>query len=97
MVPMTSLLRALLKSRYAIILLQTADYCFQPFTLSEEYAVYTSLQMVTGQNGTDKMVWTKWYTDKMVLDKMVSTKWYRQIGTILYFVYTLIQLNSMCI
>ena|SRR6218665_122701 len=29
-----------------------------------------------GQNGTDKMVWTKWYTDKMVLDKMVRTKWY---------------------
>src|SRR6218665_2424977 len=26
--------------------------------------------MVLGQNGTDKMVWTKWYTDKMVLDKM---------------------------
>src|SRR6218665_3622170 len=25
----------------------------------------------SGQNGTDKMVWTKWYTDKMVLDKMV--------------------------
>jgi len=22
------------------------------------------------------MVWTKWYTDKMVLDKMVCTKWY---------------------
>ena len=30
----------------------------------------------SGQNGTDKMVWTKWYTDKMVLDKMVRTKWY---------------------
>ena len=26
-----------------------------------------------GQNGTDKMVWTKWYTDKMVSDKMVWT------------------------
>jgi len=28
----------------------------------------------SGQNGTDKMVWTKWYTDKMVglLDKMVK-------------------------
>jgi len=24
-----------------------------------------------GQNGTDKMVWTKWYTDKTSLDKMV--------------------------
>src|SRR6218665_3638961 len=35
----------------------------------------------SGQNGTDKMVWTKWYTDKMVLDKMVQTKWYRQNGT----------------
>jgi len=30
----------------------------------------------SGQNGTDKIVWTKWYTDKMVLDKMVWTKWY---------------------
>src|SRR6218665_629504 len=39
----------------------------------------------SGQNGTDKMVWTKWYTDKMVLDKMVWTKWYGQNGTILYF------------
>ena len=35
----------------------------------------------SGQNGTDKMVWTKWYTAKIVLDKMVAvkmvgTKWY---------------------
>ena len=51
----------------------------------------------SGQNGTDKMVWTKWYTDKMVLDKMVWTKWCGQNGTILYFVYTLIQLNSLYI
>src|SRR6218665_1125730 len=35
----------------------------------------------SGQNGTDKMVWTKWYTDKMVLDKMAWTKWYGQNGT----------------
>src|SRR6218665_469807 len=34
----------------------------------------------SGQNGTDKMVRTKWYTDKMVLDKMVRTKWYGQNG-----------------
>src|SRR6218665_4056688 len=47
-----------------------------------------------GQNGTDKMVQTKWYgqngTDKMVrtkrygqngTDKMVRTKWYGQNGT----------------
>ena len=34
----------------------------------------------SGQNGTDKMVWTKWYTDKMALDKMVWTKWYGQNG-----------------
>ena len=33
------------------------------------------------QNGTDKMVWTKWYTVKMVLDKMVRTKWYGKNGT----------------
>ena len=26
------------------------------------------------------MVWTKWYTDKMVLDKMAWTKWYGQNG-----------------
>ena len=49
------------------------------------------------QNGTDKMVWTKWYTDKIVLDKMVQTKWYGQNGTILYFEYILIQLNSIYI
>jgi len=58
--------------------------------------------MVTGQNGsgqsgTDKLVWTKWYTDKIVLDKMIWTKWYRQNGTNLYFVYILIQLNSIYI
>jgi len=34
----------------------------------------------------DKMVWTKWYTDKMVLDKMVLDKmvwiiWHRQNDT----------------
>ena len=29
----------------------------------------------SGQNGTDKMVWTNWYTDKMVLDKMSWTQW----------------------
>jgi len=34
----------------------------------------------SGQNGTDKMAWTKWYMDKMVLDKMVWTKWYGQNG-----------------
>src|SRR6218665_1687548 len=40
----------------------------------------------SGQNGTDKMVWTKimvwtkWYTDKLSLDKMVWTKWYGQSG-----------------
>jgi len=37
--------------------------------------------MVLGQNGTEKMVWTKWYTDKMVSGKMVWTKWYGQNGT----------------
>src|SRR6218665_3618051 len=30
----------------------------------------------SGQNGTDKMVWTKWHTDKMALDKMIWTKWH---------------------
>ena len=42
--------------------------------------------MVLGQNGSgqncmDKMVWTKWYTDKMVLVKMAWTKWYGQNST----------------
>ena len=45
---------------------------------------------VTGQNGCGQNG-----TDKMVLDKMVRTKWYGQNGTILHFVYTLIQLNSI--
>ena len=40
----------------------------------------------SGQNVTDKMVWTKWNTDKMVADKMIAdklvwTKWYGQSGT----------------
>src|SRR6218665_2418036 len=35
----------------------------------------------SGQNGTDKVVGTKWYMDKMSLDKMVWTKWYGQHGT----------------
>jgi len=37
-----------------------------------------SVRVVTGQNGsrqngTDKLIWTKWYTDKMSLDKMAWT------------------------
>ena len=51
----------------------------------------------SGQNGTDKMVWTKCYTDKMVLDKMIWTKWYGQNGTMLYFMYVSIQFNSIYI
>src|SRR6218665_4221176 len=35
----------------------------------------------TDKMSLDKMVWTKWYTDKMSLDKMVWTKWYGQNGT----------------
>ena len=50
--------------------------------ISIHICVYMVLgQNGSGQNGTDKMVWTKWYTDKMVLDKMVRTKWYGQSGT----------------
>jgi len=37
------------------------------------------------------------WPDKMVPDKMVRTKWYGQNGTILYFLYILIQLNSIYI
>jgi len=33
----------------------------------------------------------------MVADKVVRTKWHGQNGTILYFVYILIQLNSIYI
>jgi len=36
----------------------------------------------SGQNGTDKMVWTKWYGQNGIgqngMDKMVRTKWYDQ-------------------
>ena len=50
----------------------------------EEFAKVRGLvlgQNGSGQNGTDKMVWTKWYTGKMVLDKLAWTKWYGQNGT----------------
>jgi len=33
----------------------------------------------------------------MEADKMARTKWYGQNGIILYFVYVLVQLNSMYI
>src|SRR6218665_2786272 len=53
--------------------------------------IYICIYMVTGQNGsgqngTDKMLWTTCYTDKIALDKMDRTKLYGQNGTILYFV-----------
>ena len=52
---------------------------------------------VTGQNGIrTKWYWTKWYGQNG-MDKMVRTKWYGQNDTILYFVYILIQLNSIYI
>jgi len=50
------------------------------------------LLRVTGQNSSRQNG-----TDRMVLDKMEWKKWYEQNGTILYFVYTLIQLNSIYI
>ena len=31
---------------------------------------------VTGQNGTDKMVWTKWYGQNGIRTKCYWTKWY---------------------
>ena len=38
----------------------------------------------SGQNGTDKMVWTKWYGQNGMgqngMDKMAWTKWYEQNG-----------------
>src|SRR6218665_2296663 len=58
-------------------------------------------KMVYGQIGMDK---PKWYTDKMVYGQNgIRTKWYMdkmvygQNGTILYFEYILIQLNSIYI
>src|SRR6218665_3351924 len=57
----------------------------KPSTLPMSHKVsqlYTVLgQNGSGRNGTDEMVWTKWYTDKMALDKMVWTKWHGQNGT----------------
>ena len=49
----------------------------------------------SGENGTEKMV-----PDEMVYGQNGSgqngtAKWYGQNGTILYFVYPLIQLNSI--
>src|SRR6218665_2569854 len=54
--------------------------CIESITLSVLMIVLVLGQNGIGQNGTDKMVWTKWYTDEMVLDKMVRTKWYGQNG-----------------
>jgi len=45
------------------------------------YLTWIQGQNGNGQNGTDKMVWTKWYMDKMALDKMARTKWYGENGT----------------
>src|SRR6218665_2261715 len=42
------------------------------------------------QNGTDKMVWTKWYRDKMVLDNMVWTNWYNFIS---YVHFNIVEFN----
>src|SRR6218665_2204477 len=61
--------------------------------------IYIYIYMVTGQNGsgqngTDKMVWTQWYTDKMVWDKMVWTKRYGQNGTDKMVVIFCIDYNS---
>jgi len=33
-----------------------------------------------GQNGMDKIIWTKWCMDRMVLDKIVWTQLYGQNG-----------------
>jgi len=38
------------------------------------YPFTVNRQNGSGENGTDKLLWTKYYTDKMVLDKMVWTK-----------------------
>src|SRR6218665_3677267 len=49
----------------------------------------------SGQNCTDKMVWTKWYTDKMSLDKMVWTKWYTDKMSLDKMVWTKWYTNKM--
>ena len=66
-----------------------AHFYREPYIICLHIAWMTG-QNGNGQNGTDKMVWTKWYTDKMVLDKMVRAKWHGQNEIILYFVQTLI-------
>ena len=35
----------------------------------------------SGHNGTDDMVWTKCYTDKLFESEMVRTNWYGQKST----------------
>src|SRR6218665_3535045 len=55
--------------------------CVWCMSVCDIYVVGVLGQNGSGQNGSDKMVWTKWYTDKMVLDTMVRTKWYGQNGT----------------
>jgi len=51
------------------------------YSISLHIAILVLGQNGSGQNGKDKIVWTKWYMDKTVLDKMVWTKWYGQNGT----------------
>ena len=58
-----------------------AEYAGQRFYFPAKHHQTVLGQNDSGQNGTDKMVWTEWYTDKMVLDKMAWTKWYGQNGT----------------
>jgi len=40
-----------------------------------------TILVVQGQNGSGKMVRTKWFTDKILADNMVWTRCYGQNGT----------------
>src|SRR6218665_1513962 len=61
----------------SLLLLLCGDISLNPGPVSAPnsypaaFVTPSAAAAVLGQNGTDKMVWTKWYTDKMVLDKMV--------------------------
>src|SRR6218665_684694 len=73
--------RRVIRPRILMAANVTTKLWHTPYIYIYAYVYWVTGQNGSGQNGTDKMVWTKWYTDKMVLDKMVWTKRYGQNGT----------------